>query len=280
MQFTRRTVLGAAATAALCPQGACLAGERALSRSGDRHPRSELREISSQQRRRRTHRHRHALLRGAGLVRRSALRAVERHPERSHHAMGRGDRCGVGLPQARELSQRADPRPPGPAADLRAWRAAGHAHRIRRLDHRHPGSLGWQAAQFAERHRREIRQLDLVHRSGRSASPSNYLGNVAKQELPTNRVPDRQVRPRDRGRRRHQSAERARVLARRVEALHPRKRRQPPGHPRLRRGRRREARERPSLHHHARRGKSRRLPRRCRRQPVVRMGHAARRSTA
>ena len=38
-------------------------------------------------------RDRHALVRGAGLVRRRPLPAVERHSQQPHHALGRGDRA-------------------------------------------------------------------------------------------------------------------------------------------------------------------------------------------
>ena len=68
--------------------------------------------------------------RGAGLVRRRPLPAVERHPEQPHHAVGRGNRRGRRLPQAVEPRQRQYPRPPGPPRHLRARGAAGHPHRI------------------------------------------------------------------------------------------------------------------------------------------------------
>ena len=60
------------------------------------------------------------LHRRAVLVRRRPLPAVQRHPERPDHEMGRGDRRGQRLPQTVELRQRQHPRPAGPAHHLRA----------------------------------------------------------------------------------------------------------------------------------------------------------------
>jgi hypothetical protein len=64
-----------------------------------------------------------------------SLPPVERHPEQSHHALGRGDRRRERVPQALEQRQRQYARPPGTAAHLRARRAARDAHRVRRHDH-------------------------------------------------------------------------------------------------------------------------------------------------
>ena len=69
------------------------------------------------------------------------------------------------LPQALEQRQRQHPRPPGPAGHLRARRAARHPHRVRRHDHRADRQVRRQAAQLAERRGGEVGRLDLVHRS-------------------------------------------------------------------------------------------------------------------
>ena len=55
---------------------------------------------------------------------------VQRHSQRAHHQVGRGNRRGQHFPQAVELRQRQHPRPPGPAGHLRAWRPPRHPHRI------------------------------------------------------------------------------------------------------------------------------------------------------
>ena len=69
----------------------------------------------------------------------------------------------------------------------------------------------------------------------------NYEGHVATPELPTNVYRLDEDRAGDGGRRRHQPAERARVLARRIEALHRRGGGDAARDPRLRRGRQRHA---------------------------------------
>src|SRR5439155_561531 len=65
-----------------------LGAERALSRPGDPDSRSELCQISSGAGGRGAARHRHALVRGTGLLRGCALRDVERHSQQSHLALG------------------------------------------------------------------------------------------------------------------------------------------------------------------------------------------------
>ena len=164
---------------------------------------------------------RHALGRGPGLVRRRPLPALERHPQQPHHALGRGDRRRQRLPQAVEQRQRQHPRPPGPAASP----ASTTTRRVTRTEYdgTHHGAdrqVRRQAAQLAERHRGQVRRLDLVHRSAvrhpRQLRGARRQAGTADQRLPA-RSQDRTGDGRG-GRR--QPAERARVLARRDEALH------------------------------------------------------------
>ena len=123
------------------------------------------------------------------------------------------------LSQALELRQRQHPRPPGPPGHRRA-RPARHPHRIRRPHHRADGPLRRQAAEFAERHRGEVRRLDLVHRHERrhrrQLERRDRRAGTAAAGLPHRRQ-DRAGD--DRHRRPDPAAERARVLARREEAL-------------------------------------------------------------
>ena len=137
--------------------------ERARARPGGENPRPELREVPAAAGERGAAVAGLLVGRGAGLFRRRAVPALERHPQQPHHALGRGDRRDQRLSQALELRQRQHPRPPGPPRHRRA-RPARHPHRIRRPHHRADGPLRRQAAQFAERHRGEVRRLDLVHR--------------------------------------------------------------------------------------------------------------------
>ena len=101
-----------------------------LSRSGHPCPRSALREILAEAFGGGAADHRPALGRRAGVVRRRALSAVQRHSEPAHPQVGRGDRRGQHLPQAVELRQRQHPRPAGTARHLRARRPPRHPHRI------------------------------------------------------------------------------------------------------------------------------------------------------
>ena len=168
--------------------------------------------------------------RRAGVVRRHALPLVERHPQRPHHAMGRGDRGGRCLPQAVELRQRQYPRPPGPACDLRARRARGSP--APSMTARSPccatASTGSRASgSIRPTNRGEIRRFGLVHRSAFGIL-GNYEGHKASPELPTNvyRL-DPRTRPRDGGRGRHRRPEWAVLLARRKAAVHRRVRARP-----------------------------------------------------
>ena len=96
MAFTRRNMLAATgAAAAMTFTRTALGGWEPSERYPD--PAIQildpaLREISHRAGQRRAARHRHALVRGAGLFRRRALPALERHPQQPHHALGRGDR--------------------------------------------------------------------------------------------------------------------------------------------------------------------------------------------
>src|SRR5205814_1911206 len=84
----------------------------------------------SMQRGDRTDRRRLPLHRGAGMVRRWPLPAVERHSQRPDHEMGGGDRRGQRVPQAVELRQWQHSRPPGPADHMRNGCSAANPHRI------------------------------------------------------------------------------------------------------------------------------------------------------
>src|SRR5216684_3394598 len=107
----RRSRDGRNVTPIVCRVGA----ERALSGSGRAGSRSELRQVPPPAGGRRTARGRHALVRGAGVVRRRPLPAVERHPQQPHHEMGGGDRRCQRFSQAVQSCEREYPRPPGPA---------------------------------------------------------------------------------------------------------------------------------------------------------------------
>ena len=149
------------------------------------------------------------------------------------------------LPRAGGLHQRQHGRPPGPAGELRARRAAGHPHRARRLDHRHRRPPRGQAPQQPERRGRQVRRLDLVHRSRlrhrqRLRGPPGRQRDRRVPRLPRRRrrreLPDR--------RRRLRPPERPRLLPRRASPVHLRHRRQPrrrraAPHSRVRRRRRR-----------------------------------------
>ena len=230
MDSTRRAFLTAAVRLwlrrRLPPRLRAVAHERSLSRSRRRASRSELRQVSPRACQRRADRHGHALERGAGVVRRRPLPAVERHPQQPHHALAGGDGRGQRLPPALQQRQRQHPRPPGPARHLRARHAPGHAHRVRRHHHRHHRQVRRQAAQLAQRRRRQVRRLDLVHRSA-VRHPRQLRGPRGHARAADQRLPLRpQDRPRHGRRRRHQPAERARLLARRDEAV--RRRGRPP----------------------------------------------------
>ena len=117
-------------------------------------------------RRRRTARHRLPMGRGAGLVRRRPLPAVERHPQQSHHALGRGDRRGVSSSANRPSFANGNTRD-------RHGRLITCEHGGRRvvrteydgIDHRSGRELRRQAPQFAQRRGGEVGRLGLVHRS-------------------------------------------------------------------------------------------------------------------
>ncbi len=212
------------------------------------------------------------LVRRAGVVRRRPLPAVERHPERPHHALGRGDGCHERLPQALAQRERQHARPPGPPRHLRARHAPRDAHRIRRLDHGDRRALPGQAAQLAERRRVQVGRLDLVHRPA-VRDPRLLRGPQGGSGAADERLPPRsRDRGAHRGDRRRRAAQRPRLLTRRVEALRGRGERPAALDPRLRRRGRHPPRQQDALapggSRHARR------PARGRgRQPVDRLGH-------
>ena len=214
------------------------------------------------------------LVGGAGVVRRRALPAVERHPEQPHHALGRGDRP----PSPCFASRRTSPTATRATARAASSPASTARRRVSRTEYdgtittiadrcegkplnspndivcKSDGSI-W----FTDPALRHPRLLRGLHRQARAAD----------QRLPGGR----QDRSADRGRRRHQPPQRPGVLARRVEALRRRGRRHAAPHPRLRRRRRRHPHREQA--HADRRGPrhARRLPLRRRRQPLVRLGH-------
>ena len=202
-----------------------LGAEPALSRPVRPHPRSELHAVPRQPGQGGAARHGVPLVRGPGVVRRRPLSRVERHPEQPAPEMGGGNGRGQRVPPAVALRQRQHARPPGTAADLRARRAAGDADGIRRHDHRDRRTLRGQAAELAQRRRVPLRRLRLVH--GPAVRRAELLrrargdAGAADQRLPRRSA----GRPAGGGRRRHQPAERARLLAGRVEALRGRGRR-------------------------------------------------------
>ena len=252
-----------------------MATERALSRPGRARARSGVRQVPAGAGLRRAAVHGLPVVGGAGVVRRRALPPVERHPEQPDPAMGRGDGRGVGLPQAVQQRQRQYPRPPGPAGHLRARFAARHAHGARRRHHGPGRFLQRPEAQLPERRRGGAGRRDMVHGSGVRhpgllRGPPGRVGEHAGG-LSAGRH-DRAAGG-DGGR--HRRAQRARVLARREHALRGRlARHAPPHHPRLRRDRRRHAaREGPGADRRGPGRLPRRVPRRRRRQPLVRLGH-------
>jgi hypothetical protein len=200
MDQTRRTFLASGAAAI----ATATAGAEAFAqwRPSERYPDPaiqvldpRLQQVPDRHRGGRAYRHRNALGRGAGLVRRRALSPVERHPEQRDHALGRSDGPRQRLPQAIRLFQRQHPRPAGPARHLRARGTAGDAHRIRRRDHGVDRPLRGQAPQLAKRRGGEIRRLDLVHRSAlrhRASAPipscrRTSTGSTARARRPSSR---------------------------------------------------------------------------------------------
>ena len=211
--------------------------DRALSGSRRAGARSGVRQVPARHRGGRAARHRRALERRSGVDRRRTLPAVERHPEQRHHALGRDQRHGHRIPQARRLLERSHARSPGPPDRLRARAAPRHAHRARRPDQRARRPLRGQAAQLAERRRREVRRLDLVHRSAvRHRRDLRRLSGEARAAAKP--LSAGSERPADRRRRRSSRAERPVLLARREAALRRRGARdaEPPD-PRVRRRR-------------------------------------------
>ena len=124
----------------------------------------------------------------------------------------------------------------GTAAHLRARRPQGVAHRVRRKGDHADRPLRRQAAQFAERHRLQVRPLDLVHRP-RLRHSRLLRRRQGRARTPDQRVPPGYIGQGDGRRRGDQPAQRARVLARRVDPLHRRVAFGPEEDPRLRRGR-------------------------------------------
>ena len=188
--------------------------------------------------------------RGPCLLPGRPLPGVVRHPQRPHPALGRVRRERLRVPLARGLHQRPHRRPPGPPGQLRAPRAPGHAHRVRRQRHRAGRPLPGRAPELTERRRRALRRVGLVHGPVLRHRPRlrGPAAGARGRRLP--RLSDRSRHARGQPRRRRlRPPQRPRLLARRVPALHrrhgrhARPRRAPP-HPRLRRRRRADARGR------------------------------------
>ena len=195
----------------------------------------------------RTARGRVSLGGGAGLVRRRALPAVERHPERPHPPLGGGNRRHQRLSQAVEYLERQYARPSGPACDLRAPGRGG-------VRTEYDGSLTVILDRFDGKRLNspndavvQIGRLDLVHRSAFRHFGQLRRRPLAAPELPTNvyRVDGASGGPR-RSSRGAERAERPLLLAGRKEALRRRFRSPPRRDPRLRcRRGRRQARQSP-----------------------------------
>ena len=226
-----------------------------------------------------------ALGRGAGLVRRRPLPAVERHPQQPHHALGRGDGA---VSVFRKPSNYAN----GNTRD-RQGRLLTCEHGARRVTR----------TEYDGTHHRDGRALRGQARSTRPTTswcksdgsiwftdpplrhPGPLRGRTRRAGAADQRLPPR---PRDRQahgrRRRHRAAQRPRASRPTRSMLYvvESRRHAAPADPRLRRDRRTASgsptgasSSTPSRRH------ARRLPRRRRRQPVVRLGHGrARASTA
>ena len=120
------------------------------------------------------------------MVWRRPLPAVERHPQQSHHALGRDHRDGQRLSPAIELRQRQHARSPGPPADVRA----PDPRRITRTEY--DGTITVIADSFDGKPLNSPN--DIVCKSDGSiwfTDPpfgilGNYEGEKAEPELPTN----------------------------------------------------------------------------------------------
>ena len=207
------------------------------------------------------------------MVRRRPLPAVERHPERPDHALGRGDRRGQRVPQAVELLERQHARSPGAARHLRARQPPRDPHRVRRHRHGADGPFEGKRLNSPERRGGQVGRQRLVHRSAlrrarqlrgphraRSSCPPTCTASIRRTGQATVATGDI---PRPNGLCFSPDESRLYVVVSRRDAARD---------PRVRRGRgRHRARQRPRLHQH-RGGHPGRPALRHRRQPLVRLG--------
>ena len=126
---------------------------------------------------------------------------------------------GFGVSRAVQQFQRQHHRQPGAARHLRAFDAAGDAHRDRRLDRRRRRPLAGQAAEFTQRRRGEVGRFGLVHRPvvRHRFGQRGRARRARNRRLP--RLSGRSGQGGRAGDRRHAAAERPRLLARRAPSL-------------------------------------------------------------
>ena len=175
--------------------------------------------------------HRLPLGRGTGLVRGRALPGLVRHSQRPHAALGRDRRLGLGVPPAGDEQQRPHGRPAGPAGLVRAPRPLRVAHRVRRHAHRAGRPLRRQALQLAQRRGGEVRRQHLVHRPElrHRLATTKATRRRARSAPATSTGSTRRAARSTIVAARLRAAQRARVLARRVAAVHRRHRPHAPG---------------------------------------------------
>ena len=128
---------------------------------------------------------------------------------------GRGER----VPQAVQQCQRQYPRPPGPAGHLRARQPPPHPHRVRRHHHRADRQVRGQAAQFAERRGWSKSDDSIWFTDPPFGILGNYEGHVATRSCRPTSIDSTGTGRATVCGGRHQPAERARLLARRIEEI-------------------------------------------------------------
>ena len=134
------------------PDAARLVEARAgtLPRSGHRGAGSSLPPLHHLQHVYQTAAHRHVVGRRSRLERRRPVSRLERHPEQPAAAMDRGRRAGDDVQESSRVQQREHVRLPGPAALVRARRAACGAVRTERNRDDDRGALPGEAPELAE----------------------------------------------------------------------------------------------------------------------------------
>ena len=180
------TTAGAAiASAAVAPSAfAQWRPKRALSGSRGQDFRSKFWQIPAWAGERRAHRHRHALVRGAGLVRRRPLPGVERHSQQPHHEAARIRRVSVSA--SRRTTPTATP------SIARAGSSPASTTRAGVTRTEHDGTITVLIDKFDGKRFNspndvvgQFRRFDLVHRSA-VRHPRQLRGADGDAELPTN----------------------------------------------------------------------------------------------